>query len=141
MRFWDTSALVPLVVVERQTPRVRRWMAEDDDVVVWTLARVELLSALARRRREAGAAPAALVAARRAILEVWERWSEVSALDLVRRQAERIVESHPLRAADALQIGAALVAAGDDPESLTFVTLDANQAEAAGREGLLVLGP
>ncbi len=141
MRFWETSALVPLVVAEPQTPRVRRWMAEDDDVVVWTLTRVELLSALARRRREIGVSPAGLVAARRAILSVWDRWSEVSAVDLVRRQAERIVESHPLRAADALQIGAALVAAGDDPQSLTFVTLDADQAEAAGREGLLVLGP
>jgi predicted nucleic acid-binding protein len=141
VRFWDTSALVPLVVAEPQTPRVRRWMAEDDDVVVWMLTRVELLSALARRRREAGVSPGGLAAARRAILSVWDRWSEVSAVDLVRRQAERIVESHPLRAADALQIGAALVAAGDDPEALTFVTLDADQAEAAGREGLLVLGP
>jgi len=141
VRFWDTSALVPLIVVEPHTPRVRRWMAEDDDLVVWTLTRVELLSALARRRREAGVSPAALVAARRAVLAVWERWSEVSAVDVVRRQAERVVESHPMRAADALQIGAALVAAGDDPESLTFVTLDADQAEAAGREGLLVLGP
>ncbi len=116
-------------------------MAEDDDVVVWTLTRVELLSALARRRREVGVSRGGLAAARRAILSVWDRWSEVSAVDLVRRQAERIVESHPLRAADALQVGAALVAAGDDPESLTFVTLDADQAEAAGREGLLVLGP
>jgi predicted nucleic acid-binding protein len=141
VRFWDTSALVPLVVLEPYTPRVRRWMAEDDDVVVWTLTRVELLSALARRRREPGVSPAALVAARRAILAVWERWSEVSAVDVVRRQAERIVERHPLRAADALQIGAALVAGGDDPESLAFVTLDTNQAEAAGREGLLVIGP
>jgi predicted nucleic acid-binding protein len=141
VRFWDTSALVPLVVVEPHSARVRRWMSEDDEVMVWTLSRVELLSALARRRREVGGVATALVAARREILAVWDRWSEVSAVDLVRRQAERIVETHRLRAADALQIGAALVAAGDDPASLTFVTLDADQADAAGREGLLVLGP
>lgn len=47
MRFWDTSALVPIVVVESATLRVHRWMAEDHDVVVWTLTRVELLSAQA----------------------------------------------------------------------------------------------
>lgn len=141
MRFWDTSALVPVVVAERATPRVRRWMLEDGDVVVWTLTRVELLSALARRRREAPQAAGPLLAARRDLLAVWERWSEVTAVDLVRRQAERVVESHQVRAADALQIGAALVAASDQPESLTFVTLDIAQAEAAEREGLRVLGP
>src|SRR2546429_5975345 len=60
--------------------------------------------------------------ARRQLLATWERWSEVTAVDLVRRRAERIVETHPLRAADALQIGAAVVAAEDDPGSLPFVT-------------------
>ena len=48
---------------------------------------------------------------------------------------------HPLRAADALQIGAALVVAGSDPPTLEFVTLDDQQAQAAEREGLQVLGP
>lgn len=139
MRFWDTSALVPVVIVERETSRVRHWMRDDGDVVVWTLTRVELLSALARRRREIPAAAERLLAARREILAAWERWSEVSAVDLVRRHAERVVESHPLRAEGALQIGAALVAAGDEPGTLTFVTLDEAQAEAAEREGLRVL--
>jgi hypothetical protein len=45
VRFWDSSALIPLVIPEAGTTRVRRWMAEDDEVAVWTLARVELLSA------------------------------------------------------------------------------------------------
>jgi len=74
-------------------------------------------------------------------MAAWEQWTEVTATDLVRRQAERLVEAHPLRAADALQIGAALVAAGDEPGALTFVTLDEAQAEAAEHEGLRVLGP
>jgi hypothetical protein len=53
VRFWDTSALLPLVIAEPTSRRVRGWLAEDPDVVVWTLTRVELLSALARRLREA----------------------------------------------------------------------------------------
>ena len=141
MRFWDASALIPLLVAERATARVERWLRADPDVVVWTLARVEVLSALARRRREEPGAARRLAAARRELFEAWERWSEVTAVDAVRRHAERIVETHPLRAADALQIGAALVAAEDQPAALEFVTLDRRQAEAADREGFRVLGP
>ena len=141
MRFWDTSALVPLFVAEAATPRARRWLADDPDVTVWTLARVELLSALARRRRLQPSAAPRLLQARREALATWERWSEVTAVELVRRHAERLVETHPLRAADALQIGAALVVAGADPPTLEFVTLDDQQAQAAEREGLQVLGP
>jgi predicted nucleic acid-binding protein len=141
VRFWDTSALISLVVSERDTPRAERWLREDPDVVVWTLTRVELLSALARRRREEPAASQRLLAARREVLSAWERWSEVTAVEVVRRHAERLVDAHPLRAADALQIGAALVASADDPGGLEFVTLDHSQAVAAEREGFRVLGP
>lgn len=140
MRFWDTSALVPLVFPERQTSRVEQWLRDDPAVVVWTLTRVELLSALARRRREDPRAGPRLQAARREIVAAWERWSEVTEIDVVRRHAERLVETHPLRAADALQIAAALVVAADRPESLQFVTLDQSQAVAAEREGFRVLG-
>lgn len=63
----------------------------------------------------------------------------MTAVEIVRRHAERIVETHPVRAADALQIGAALVAAEDDPSTLDFVTLDQQQAVVAEREGFRVL--
>lgn len=139
MRFWDSSALIPLVLAEPGTRSVERWLREDPGVVVWTLTRVELLSALARRRREEPQAMRRLLAARREILDAWERWSEVTAVDRVWRHAERVVESHPLKAADALQIAAALVAAEDNPAGLDFVTFDANQAAAAEREGFQVL--
>ena len=51
------------------------------------------------------------------------------------------VETHPLRAADALQVGAALVAAEESPATLEFVTLDRKLAVAAEREGFRVVGP
>jgi len=139
VRFWDTSALIPLIVAEQATPRAERWLREDPDVIVWTLTRVELLSALARCRREEPTAGRRLLAARREILSAWQHWSEITAVEIVRRHAERIVETHPVSAADALQIGAALVAAEDDPVTLEFVTLDQQQAVAAEREGFRVL--
>jgi predicted nucleic acid-binding protein len=141
VRFWDTSALIPLFAAERETGRAERWLREDAEVAVWMLTRVELLSALARRRREEPVTAARLLAARRELLATWERWSEVTAVEEVRRHAERLVDVHPLRAADALQVAAALVVAGRRPRAVTFVTLDRRQAAAAAVEGFDVLGP
>ena len=139
MRFWDTSALVPLLVLERGTPAAARWLRQDPVVVVWTLTRIELFSALARHRREVPRNAGVISAARRDLQEAWERWSEITAIELVRRQAERIVETHPLKAADALQIGAALVAGQQNPALHEFVTLDGSQGLVAEREGFRVL--
>ena len=141
MRFWDSSAIVPLMVVEAGSARVRNWFGSDSEIIVWTLTRVELLSAIARRRREESRSAAMLTIARRNILRAWDGWSEITAVELVRRHAERLVESYPLHAADALQLGAALIAAEGDPTNLELVTLDRNLADAAEREGFAVLGP
>jgi predicted nucleic acid-binding protein len=141
VRFWDTSALIPLILFEPGTARVIRWLRRDPDVTVWTLTRVELLSALARRRRAEPPSAPRIVQAKRDILEFWARWFEITAVEPVRQLAERVVESHQIRAADAIQIAAALVAADERPGGLEFVTLDVRQAMAAEREGLHVLGP
>jgi len=141
VRFWDSSAIVPLVLVESGSVRVRSWYRTDSEIIVWTLTRVELLSAIARRRREDARSAPMLTTARRNVMRAWDGWSEITSVELVCRHAERLVESYPLRAADALQLGAALMAAEGDPRNLEFVTLDRNLANAAEREGFPVLGP
>lgn len=75
------------------------------------------------------------------ILRASQDWLVIADFLAVRDHAERIVRSHPLRAADALQLGAAIVAAEEAPASLEFATLDRKLAEAATREGFQVLGP
>lgn len=139
MRFWDTSALIPVFVFERETARVRSWFDEDPVIVVWTLTRVELRSAFARRRREDASSAALMQAAQQEVFRRWESWTEITGVETVRGHAERLVERYPLRAGDALQLGAALVAAGGDPGSLEFVSLDDRQVEAARSEGLRAL--
>jgi hypothetical protein len=57
----------------------------------------------------------------------------------VRRTAERLLRTHPLRAADSLQLAAALIAADHDPSNLEIVCLDARLTSAARREGFAVL--
>jgi len=47
--------------------------------------------------------------------------------------------SHPLRAADALQLAAALTARDKSPELVQVVCSDGRLSEAAGNEGFAVL--
>ena len=68
-------------------------------------------------------------------------WAEVQPSDQVRALASRLLRVHVLRAADALQVAAALVAAEGHPGSLTLVSLDDRRALAAEREGLRVVRP
>jgi predicted nucleic acid-binding protein len=132
--------LVPTFLEETSTPEVRRWQAADPGIAIWMMTRVEVISAIARKKREQ---PALAVLWSRAIRELHQAastWTQISDAVAARIHAERIVMDHPLRAADALQLGAALVAADGDPQSLELVTLDHRLAEAARREGFPVLG-
>ena len=140
MKFWDSSALVPLYIDEPATDRLRTLLQRDPDVLVWMLSSVEVLSAIARHRRRSKGADDLLHQARREVLERWSRWSAVTDAEAVRRRAERLVGVHALAAADALQLAAALVVSGDQPETLDFVTLDSRLATAAQLEGFRVLG-
>lgn len=140
MRFWDTSALLPLLVDEPARERLLGLLEEDNEVLAWWGTPVEMASALARREREglltADEVTAALTAAR----ALAESWHEIVPSDAVRRTAERLLRTHPLRAADSLQLAAALVAANHDPTSLAMVCMDEQLRLAARREGFSVLG-
>lgn len=139
MKFWDTSALVPLVVDEPTTPAIRDLLSRDRDVVVWMLTGVELLSMLGRLGRIAPELGDVLPGIRLDAIDVFRRWTTVTHVEGVLRRAERLVGVHPLSAADAMQLGAALIAAGDRAETLSLVTLDRNLARAAQLEGFRVL--
>jgi predicted nucleic acid-binding protein len=51
----------------------------------------------------------------------------------------RLLRLHSLRAADALQLAAAIVLSEHDPATLPFVTLDDQLARAAELEGFSLL--
>jgi len=140
VRFWDSSALVPIFVKEAATTEVEGWRAADPGITTWMMTRVEVLAAIARKKRERPEMVALWNRAVRDVDEVSLRWIEIYDAVAARLHAERIVFEYPLRTADALQLGAALVAADGDPQSLELVTLDQRLAEAARREGFPVLG-
>lgn len=138
MKYWDASAILPLLLDEATTPGVQAVYEEDSDLTVWCLTLVEAASALARRSRQSFEADA-LEIARVELERLAESWTEVGSVEPVRSRALRLLNTHPLRAADALQLGAALVASEERPESFSFVCLDDRLGDAARREGFRVL--
>jgi len=139
VKFWDTSALAPLCVDEPATGALRQLLSEDGEVAVWMLTSVELMSVVARLGRSTGELDDVLPGIRIDASERARRCFPVTQVDAVRRRAERLVGIHPLSAADALQLAAALVASQDRPETLAFVTLDRVLAKAARLEGFHVV--
>ncbi len=138
MRYWDTSALLPLVVREATSDVIRRQVEADPAIVTWWGTRVECVSAIARLERDGLLLAPQTRAALARLDEMAARWSEVPAINDVRVQATRLLRTHRLRAADSLQLAAAIVASSFAAASLPFLTLDVRLAEAAEREGFPV---
>ena len=141
MRLWDSSALVPLLLEEQRSEACRRSLGEDPGLIVWWGTRLECTSAIARLDREQVLGPRELADAGRRLDMLAASWQEIQPTERLRRTAERLLRVHVLRAADALQLAAAVVAADTSPSELVFVTLDARLAQAAAREGFPVLEP
>jgi predicted nucleic acid-binding protein len=140
MRFWDSSALVSLIVPQEPSVQMAREYAGDSSLVVWCLTPVEAWSAVCRLRREAVLDSPGMRTARRRLQGLVESWVEIDDLRAVRSRALRLLETHALRSADSLQLAAALVFVSDRPERVPFVTLDDRLAEAAEKEGFEVMG-
>ena len=141
MRFWDTSAVVPLLTDEPSSPAVLRQFERDPQLVAWWGTEIECVSAVTRRERDGALDAQSMVGALDRLDALSLVWTEVEPGQRVRQVAVRLLRVHPLRAADALQLAAAIVAAEDQPASLQFVTLDDRLAQAAEREGFTVIRP
>jgi predicted nucleic acid-binding protein len=139
MRFWDSSALVPLLILEESSDRVRGLFAIDDEIVASIITPIEVQSALWRRRHHEEIDLDQHTKAEVAFADLSESWSEIDDFFTVREIALDLITRHILRAADAIQLATAIVAAEDDPHSLPFVTLDRDLADAAKAEGFGVL--
>lgn len=138
MIFWDSSALVPLLVSEAATRSVAASYARDPEVVVWWATPVECASTVARLEREQALSFADAGRALARLDALASSWLQVEPSDEVRETARRFLRVHPLRSADALQLAAAYLAAERRPPTLTLATLDDLLRVAAAREGFLL---
>ena len=139
MTFWDSSALLSLVLGQGATEELEVLAASGRAMAFWWGMKVEARATLSRAQRRGEIDE--LTAAR--------LWTQVEALtatahevepsEEVRTTAYQVVRVHELRAADALQLAAALVWADQRPAGIGFVCLDGRLRGAAAREGFDVL--
>lgn len=138
MRFWDSSAVVPLIVKQAASAMADRWLREDGDIAVWTLTSTEVLSALRRLERENVLGQTEADLAEERVEELWRALHVVIDVEGVKARARRLLRSHALRAADGLQLGAALAWSAENPAGRVLHTFDTRLATAARREGFRV---
>ena len=139
MIFWDSSALVPLLVDEPDSKLRLKQFGQDPAVAVWWGTPVECESALQRRLREKSILPGQVEEAHELLDRVAGDWLEIPPSPALRQLARRLVRTHPLRAAAALQLAAALTLVEGGLPRLRFATADARLKTAAPIEGLTVL--
>lgn len=139
MRYWDSSALVPLHVQQPHSRAVRDLFLGDSDVMTWVLSDLEIRSALCRLSWDGAMSTEQMADAISRFDAMWKTVSVVAMVEPAKTRAKRVLLAHPLRATGAMQLGAALTAAYDEPANLEFVTLDERLREAARREGFAVV--
>ena len=138
MRYWDSSALVSLLVDETGSESRREALRQDQGIVTWWGSWVECASAVNRLHREGAVDDEGLELTLERLRCLAGGWVEIRPLDRIRRRAIRLLRIHPLRAADALQLAAALTAAAEEPADLEVVSSDARLSAAARQEGFVV---
>jgi uncharacterized protein len=139
VRYWDTSALVALAFPETGSGAANALAEEDDRMATWWGTPVELESAIQRAARGGEMTPFSLRRGRAFLDAVEERLAEMAPTAEIRHAARRLVRVHDLRAADALQLAAALSWCSGSPEGQGFVSLDRRLRAAAELEGFSVL--
>ena len=141
MRFWDSSAVVPLLIEQDATPCVSQALAQDAEIAAWWGTLVECGSAIARLERDGLLEVSASATAGARLQALAQTWHEVQPSEAVRRAAQRLLRLHPLRSMEALQGAAAMVLAEHDPTTLNVVCMDSHLTDALRREGFAVLVP
>jgi predicted nucleic acid-binding protein len=144
-RFWDSSAIVPLLVEEPHSAGARDLYRVNPALVVWQYSQTEVVSALAKLVRQGDLDSTGRDMALRQLDSLATRWIVVQtldqeALDEERDRAKDLMLKHPLRSGDALQLAAAL-AYFDPPHKHGFVVVDRMLATVAASEGFSVVRP
>jgi predicted nucleic acid-binding protein len=137
--FWDTSAVVPLCCLQPQSGHARQAARTYNRQVVWWGTVIEAVSSFNRLTREEILNPQESRQAFARLDYLRWRWNEIQPTEEVPDRAERLLRVHRLRAADALQLAAALVWCGDRPHGRTLIGSDGNLSDAAGAEGFTVI--
>ena len=141
MKFWDSSAVIPLLVPEAMSGSMRKLYEGDPVMVAWWATEIECTSAIARRQRFGRLRDDLAAEAFGRLSALRAGWHEVEPTEEVRESAKRLLRVHDLRTADALQLAAAFYVAEARPSTLDFISLDERLLAAARREGFSTTKP
>lgn len=139
MKFWDSSAVLPLLVGEAKSKESKKIFDEDDAIALWWGTEIECISALARKEREGNLTISQYAAAEKILKNIVESSIIILPSSELKKVAQRLLRTHSLRAADAVQLAAPIVLAGDRLSALTMITFDTQLQFSAQREGLQVI--
>jgi len=139
VRFWDTSAIAPLLWMEETSSERTKQLEQDPLMVVWWGTSVEVESALFRRSFNSEIDVGNTERARARLGFLSNSWIEIQPTDSIREMAKRLIRVHGLRSADSLQLAAALGACGNHPKNQNFLSGDQNLKRAATKEGFSCL--
>ena len=138
LAFWDASALVALCIHEitssQAHSRLRAFLP-----VVWWGSLVEVHSAIARLHRVGKLKDVERQGALARLNMLNQGWREILPTDEVRSLAARLLDMHDLRAADSVQLAAALTWCQQRPAKRPFVCEDQRLSKAAAEAGFSVL--
>lgn len=138
MRFWDSSAIAPLLLTERRSFAVHQLLSGDASVIAAAITPVEVASLLWRRRHRGELTLAGHERAERRYAQMSRRWDEVALTREITDLARDLLGRHVLRSLDAIQLASAIWASSTE-RKLPFVTLDEKLAIAARAEGFPIL--
>jgi predicted nucleic acid-binding protein len=141
MKFWDSSAVIPLLVPELMSASMQELFKSDPVIVAWWTTEIECTSAIARRQRLGQLPEETTEEAFRRLTSLRAGWHEVEPGEEIRESAKRLLRVHDLRTAHALQLAAAFFAPEARPSTLEFTSLDERLLAAARREGFLISNP
>jgi predicted nucleic acid-binding protein len=139
MNFWDSSAILPLLVNEAASGATRQYVETQPEMAIWWATPVECMSALARKEREGRLELSQMIAAEKNLDLIASNSVTIDATDRVRLLARKLLRRYPLRAADSLQLAAACVLAGDATSEYGFVCNDERLTIAASKEGFAIV--
>lgn len=142
--FVDTSALAKRYLVESGAAWVRSWIGSSakHEIVVAELARIEMLALLSRHRRYGSLSETITTRLQNTFLRHFRAQYLVVSLDRpILLSASRLVNRHPLRTLDAIQLACALQAISELRVPVTFISADHNLPKAAAAEGFAVDNP
>ena len=141
MKFWDSSAVIPLLVPEVTSASIRKLFSADSVMVASWATEIECTSAIARRLRQEQLPEELALEAFRRLNALRSGWHEVEPSDEIRESAKRLLRVHDLRTADALQLAAAFFVSEARPSTLEFISFDERLLAAARREGFATIQP